>query len=394
MTTTFKNTEGTLVFSNTSGIELASGTTAQRPSSAAPGLLRWNTSTTAAELFDGSVWGSVLTNNTTLFVSKSGDTMSGNLVLAANAQIVLDDAGTASLPALVFDTDTDTGLYRIGANNIGVSLGGALKLNINTDVTVNLGSLIASQDGAATGSSIKVTGDATQTRSLFFQTTGNNRWEINANNTTEAGTDSGSDLDITSYTDAGAVKTTIARIIRQTGSFSVYTNISMGANAPIFADPNGNASVPSYSFVGDSNTGMYQVAADTIGFTVGGVGAMIIDPDGTLRSANTTYETLVTADDDIPNKKYVDDQIAGINYVQIFNATTDWGTAVAGFYTITILGSVHTRGVNPVIQVYSGTTNYDYVLPDRIRINSSTGDVSIRVSDVPDNRFAGKIVIS
>lgn len=32
--------------------------------------------------------------------------------------------------------------------------------------------------------------------------------------------------------------------------------------------------------------------------------------DGTLSSADLTYETLVTADDDIPNKKYVDDGIA------------------------------------------------------------------------------------
>lgn len=34
-----------------------------------------------------------------------------------------------------------------------------------------------------------------------------------------------------------------------------------------------------------------------------------IEADGTLSSLNTTYETLVTNDDDIPNKKYVDDRI-------------------------------------------------------------------------------------
>jgi hypothetical protein len=34
-------------------------------------------------------------------------------------------AGTVSLPGLTFDSDTDTGLYRIGANNPGMAVGGA-----------------------------------------------------------------------------------------------------------------------------------------------------------------------------------------------------------------------------------------------------------------------------
>lgn len=80
-------------------------------------------------------------------------------------------------------------------------------------------------------------------------------------------------------------------------------------------------------------------------------------------------------------------------YTQTFNATTDWGAASGGFYTINILQAAHTRGANPVVQILE-TSGPDFILinVDLVTI-SSTGDVSFRVQDVPDLRFAGKIII-
>lgn len=43
--------------------------------------------------------------------------------------------GTVSLPGLAFTSDTDTGIYRIGANNIGVTLGGTKYLDASTTAT-------------------------------------------------------------------------------------------------------------------------------------------------------------------------------------------------------------------------------------------------------------------
>lgn len=40
--------------------------------------------------------------------------------------------GAASAPALSFATDTDTGLYRIGANNLGMSVAGSLAFDLST----------------------------------------------------------------------------------------------------------------------------------------------------------------------------------------------------------------------------------------------------------------------
>ena len=86
-------------------------------------------------------------------------------------------------------------------------------------------------------------------------------------------------------------------------------------------------------------------------------------------------------------------QVGQSKYSQMFNGTTSWGSAVGGYYEITILSNTHKIG-NPMIQVFEDVSgNLDVVQTDRIRVNSS-GDVSIRVTELPDGRFAGKVVIS
>ena len=56
---------------------------------------------------------------------KTGGTLTG--------QLLADDAGTAAAPALGFDTDTDTGLFRSGANELGVSTGGTERWTVLSD---------------------------------------------------------------------------------------------------------------------------------------------------------------------------------------------------------------------------------------------------------------------
>lgn len=82
------------------------------------------------------------------------------------------------------------------------------------------------------------------------------------------------------------------------------------------------------------------------------------------------------------------------NYVQTFNATTDWGSPSGGFYTIVIPVATHAKGSNPVIQVFE-LNGLDYDIVDTtIFIDSITSAISIKSLDSPDSRFQGKIVIS
>jgi len=72
----------------------------------------------------------------------------------------------------------------------------------------------------------------------------------------------------------------------------------------------GSAASPSISHALDSNTGIFFVNPDVVGVSTNGVERLRVEADGTLSVTGTTdYETLVTDDDDIPNKRYVDDAI-------------------------------------------------------------------------------------
>ncbi len=85
-------------------------------------------------------------------------------------------------------------------------------------------------------------------------------------------------------------------------------NLAFGASAQLEADA-GTSGLPSIVCFGDLDTGFFWPAPDTLGISVGTLDAFRVLPTGLLQSQIANYETLVVADDDIPNKKYVDDEI-------------------------------------------------------------------------------------
>ena len=85
---------------------------------------------------------------------------------------------------------------------------------------------------------------------------------------------------------------------------------------------------------------------------------------------------------------------AADRYVSGFTATTEWGSASAGYYTITVTAATHGIGTNPVVSVQQLTgSDYIVVEADQLKIFSN-GNVSIRVPETPNLRFAGRLVIS
>jgi hypothetical protein len=82
------------------------------------------------------------------------------------------------------------------------------------------------------------------------------------------------------------------------------------SNLGQFRGKDGSAGAPTYTFTNASNYGMsYDDGANEgLVLSTEGHARLRIEDDGTLSVAGTSnYETLVTSDDDIPNKKYVDD---------------------------------------------------------------------------------------
>ena len=86
----------------------------------------------------------------------------------SSAAQYLGGDGTVSLPFYTFTTDPDSGIFRIGANNLGVGVNGAKVLDVATtglSVTGTLSSTGALSGAAITGSGVLSIDDATDTTS-------------------------------------------------------------------------------------------------------------------------------------------------------------------------------------------------------------------------------------
>ena len=82
---------------------------------------------------------------------------------------------------------------------------------------------------------------------------------------------------------------------------------------------------------------------------------------------------------------------SGTPYSTVFNVGS-WNGPSSGFYSITVLAVSHNKGTSPGVQVFELDGALYGQVETIISINGS-GDVEVKVSSSPDNRFDGKIVI-
>lgn len=52
-----------------------------------------------------------------------------------NSGTILNSSGSVSLPSYSFSSDPNTGIYRIGADNLGITAGGVKQVDISTSAT-------------------------------------------------------------------------------------------------------------------------------------------------------------------------------------------------------------------------------------------------------------------
>jgi len=102
------------------------------------------------------------------------------------------------------------------------------------------------------------------------------------------------------------------QIASGSGGGSFAGDIILTSGAQLLGDPAADETAPAFAFDGDTDTGIYQVGADELGFSTGGTQAFIIESDGTLASTIAGYESLVLADNDIPNRRYVEDTFINV----------------------------------------------------------------------------------
>jgi len=158
----------------------------------------------------------------------------------------------AATPQYSFVGDPDTGMYRSGINTIGFSTGNSTTLRLGSGyVIVSQGALDdddprIQHDGTASAPAYSFRGD---TDTGMYRVSGNN-----------IGFSVGTQL-----------------------SFLIGANVLRGQSVTgTFWMPHGNGSVsaPTYSFYGDTNTGMYRPADHQIALTVNGTQEMLLGSTG------------------------------------------------------------------------------------------------------------------
>lgn len=168
-------------------------------------------------------------------------------LFAGTTQGIQFPVGSAAVPAMNFASDTDTGIFNNGANNIGFSTGGVEHLNISTttmssDLVLRIGNgsqtTPAYHFTAHTGSGLYT--DA----SGFLNFSVNGTWVVGIDNT-------------------GVVLN---------GTTKFYNG-------------DGTAALPSVTFINDTDTGIFRVGANNIGVATNGVKILDISTD-TLRVQN------------------------------------------------------------------------------------------------------------
>ena len=99
---------GSLTISGTRAVRIPSGATTDRPSSPVNGMLRYNTTTSAVEIYNSTAaaWEAVASGG------------------------VVTSAGSAASPAVTLSTDNDTGIYWSAANELAITTGGTQRVRI------------------------------------------------------------------------------------------------------------------------------------------------------------------------------------------------------------------------------------------------------------------------
>jgi len=141
-------------------------------------------------------------------------------------------------------------------------------------------------------------------------------------------------------------------------------------------------------------------------FTVGGVGTAItltLLPDGQLGTGAPTDGDYVTATGGLTYADTLWHYTGSLwtialgypPYTQNFDATTDWGAAVSGFYTITIPAATHLMGtsVTQISHFESNGSVWEQVGVNSVTIDQVTGEVKFTVSEIPNGRFAGRVTL-
>jgi uncharacterized beta-barrel protein YwiB (DUF1934 family) len=227
----------------------------------------------------------------------------------------------------------------------------ALTINQN-DTTNNPSALLINNTG---------TGDVINVNTGEFRIEGDGTLSVGAALNYETLVTADDDIPNKKYVD-DSISTAVAAVdtLDEVAHNGSSITIADTENLSITINQNDTTNNPSALVISNTGSGS-SLAVNTNEF--------LIEGDGTLSVAGVTnYETLVTADDDIPNKKYVDDAITSGTHTQ----NTDTGTTNNTF----TVDSDSSDG-KLILDVTNGGTDNSVTLTNSV----TTGDITITLPD-------------
>ncbi len=176
---------------------------------------------------------------------------------------IQSDFGTLAAPAYSFDGDADLGAYRSGANEISHAMGSSARRWIMgagylTAQTVTGAARISITAGSASNPSYGFEGD--QDTGMYRYTTNGIAWTVSSGR----------------------------RLSLASDYLRAFDGITAGS-AAIRVGGVGDVAAPTYTWVGDANTGMYRIASDTIGFSMGNSLGLVLGGGGNEISARNGH---------------------------------------------------------------------------------------------------------
>jgi hypothetical protein len=191
--------------------------------------------------------------------------------------------GTISLPAISFASDPDTGIYHDSANSMAVTIGGtgtatfrSTFLYCNTPVYVAPGS--ASAPGLVFNSDTNTGIYSGGTDVLSFSVGGVSagrvsatNWEIDVPFWAPIGSAAAPSISFGADPDTGIYRMGVNDLgVAVGGTTALEISTTKLISSVLFLAPDGSATVPSYSFGSDQDTGMYRASANNVSFAAGG----------------------------------------------------------------------------------------------------------------------------
>lgn len=282
---------------------------------------------------------------------------------------ITSGTGTAAAPAISPTGDTNTGIFFPAADTVAFAEGGVEAMRITSDANVGIGVTPTSKLQIGTGGQLQFDRPDGANQFRLGYTSNDLKFRLNFNN--------GSDLSVVDSSGNVGIGTTSPNAkLDVSGSFNATSGtIPTLVATTLITTGTGTAAAPAIVPTGDTNTGIFFPAADTIAFSEGGAEAMRINSSGQVGIGVTPT---VTLDVDGELKLRANGAEGGqLTFLNTGNASTGLVIDVS----TADIGRIFSANDNSVLQIgqlvgTGGRINFYTAGTERLRIDGN-GNVGI-----------------